>query len=349
MAFVKLDTGVLDSTLWIDRPCREIFITALLMAEPLELGEPLDQFEVRSLTKTGFVVPPGWYGFVRAAGVGIANRALMDMEIGLNALQRLGDIDPESRSKEHEGRRLVRVDGGYIILNYFKYRDRDHTAAERQQRLRERKKNIAKGPLLNDEEWKSVVAFYNGMCAYCGTEKWRDIDHVFPTSKGGKHEISNVVPACASCNSTKRAEIWEVPRKHPYMLRVTSRNEAVTSRIADADADADADAEGREKNQEKRVAVPAKPKKPPKENSASRIPDDFSLTPERRAVAEAERINPDRTFAKFVDYWRAASGAKARKVDWEATWRNWCRNDRDRQPYQGRQREMQPEPREFCK
>lgn len=28
---------------------------------------------------------------------------------------------------------------------------------------------------------------------------------------------------------------------------------------------------------------------------------------------------------KFVDYWRAKSGAGATKVDWPATWRNWLR------------------------
>lgn len=34
--------------------------------------------------------------------------------------------------------------------------------------------------------------------------------------------------------------------------------------------------------------------------------------------------------AKFLDHWAAAPGAKGRKVDWEATWRNWIRNSIDR-------------------
>lgn len=63
---------------------------------------------------------------------------------------------------------------------------------------------------------------------------------------------------------------------------------------------------------------------------ATRLPDDFSLTPERRLVAEAERLPAERTFAKFCDYWRAVPGAKGRKLDWDATWRNWCRSDKDR-------------------
>lgn len=30
---------------------------------------------------------------------------------------------------------------------------------------------------------------------------------------------------------------------------------------------------------------------------------------------------------QFRDYWLAQPGAKGRKVDWEATWRNWVRRD----------------------
>lgn len=140
MAFVKLDTGILNSTLWFERECREVFITALLMAEPRELHEPAAQYDARSLTTTGWFVPPGWYGFVDAAGVGIIARAMVDRERGLAALEQLGAPEETTRSADFEGRRLVRVDGGYIVLNFMKYRDRDYTAAERSKRYRLRQK-----------------------------------------------------------------------------------------------------------------------------------------------------------------------------------------------------------------
>ncbi len=139
MAFVKLDTGILNSTLWVERECREVFITALLMAMPREFTEPQPQIEVRTLNPTGFVAPAGWYGFVEAAGIGIVRRAMVDHEAGMSALERLGSEDPESRSKEYGGRRLIRVNGGYLVLNFLKYRDKDHTAAERARRYRDRK------------------------------------------------------------------------------------------------------------------------------------------------------------------------------------------------------------------
>ena len=140
MSFVKLDTGILHSTLWVERDLREVFITALLMAQPYEMKEPISQIAVRSLEDTGFVVPPGWYGFVRAAGIGIINQAQVEIEEGMKALEKLGSPDQESRTPDFGGRRMVRVSGGYLILNYMKYRDMDHGAAERMRKLRQRRK-----------------------------------------------------------------------------------------------------------------------------------------------------------------------------------------------------------------
>ena len=131
MPYVKLDAGILDSTLWMERGSRDIFITALLLAEPKEFSEPIRQIAVKSLDYTGFEVSPGWYGFVPAAGIGIINRAKIPVNEGFEALEKLGAEDIESRSHAFGGRRLVRVDGGYIVLNYMKYREFDHTAATR--------------------------------------------------------------------------------------------------------------------------------------------------------------------------------------------------------------------------
>lgn len=54
-----------------------------------------------------------------------------------------------SRSPEFGGRRLVRVDGGFIVLNFFKYRDKDYTATERMAKLRARRK--AQGVTANSD------------------------------------------------------------------------------------------------------------------------------------------------------------------------------------------------------
>lgn len=144
MAFVKLDCGMLDSTIWFDRDAREVFITALLMAVPHEITEETKQISVGSLKETGYTVPAGWYGFVAAAGPGIVHRAKVDETAGMAALERLCSPEESSRTPDFEGRRMIRVDGGYLILNYDRYRRKDHTAAERAQRYRDSHKSSSR-------------------------------------------------------------------------------------------------------------------------------------------------------------------------------------------------------------
>ena len=163
MAFVKLDSAMLNSSIWHQRDDRSVFVTALLMAEPFELADPMPQMEVRSLEKTGWVVPPGWYGFVRAAASGIIAQDGIEREAGLVVLEALGSPDPESRSPEYDGRRLVRISGGYIVLNYFQYRDRDHGAADRMRRLRERRKD---GKSDAPQQDPAITAFERAWALY---------------------------------------------------------------------------------------------------------------------------------------------------------------------------------------
>lgn len=56
---------------------------------------------------------------------------------------------------------------------------------------------------LSGAQWKAILRFYDGKCAYCGAEGKMTIDHVIPVAKGGKTESANIVPACRSCNSKK--------------------------------------------------------------------------------------------------------------------------------------------------
>lgn len=64
---------------------------------------------------------------------------------------------------------------------------------------------------------------------------------------------------------------------------------------------------------------------------ATRLPDDFQITTAMAAWA-TENV-PEIDYAtetmRFRDYWKSAAGAKARKTDWEATWRNWMRRTAD--------------------
>ncbi|MBI3932398.1 MAG: hypothetical protein HY317_03205 [Acidobacteria bacterium] len=113
MTFVKLDTNILDSSLWVEpADVRIAFITILAMAGP--------------------------DGVCPATAPGIARRANLPLDVVERALAVLEAPDPHSRSLAEGGRRVRRVDGGYLAVNYLKYRQRDHTVTERKRRQRER-------------------------------------------------------------------------------------------------------------------------------------------------------------------------------------------------------------------
>ena len=56
---------------------------------------------------------------------------------------------------------------------------------------------------LTDDEWVSLVDAWGG-CAYCGaTDTAFQRDCVLAISRGGRYTLTNVVPACRSCNASK--------------------------------------------------------------------------------------------------------------------------------------------------
>lgn len=72
---------------------------------------------------------------------------------------------------------------------------------------------------------------------------------------------------------------------------------------------------------------------------ATRIPDNFEPDEKMRAWFLGEQlgsvIDGKLEHAKFVDYWQATGGARGRKLDWPATWRNWMREAAERAQRRG--------------
>jgi hypothetical protein len=67
-----------------------------------------------------------------------------------------------------------------------------------------------------------------------------------------------------------------------------------------------------------------------KATRGARLPTNFE--PDFDFAKQNAVSNPIEEFAKFRDYWNAQAGAKAVKTDWQATWRNWCRNSKKTAP-----------------
>ncbi|MFI6493426.1 HNH endonuclease [Streptomyces sp. NPDC050564] len=71
-----------------------------------------------------------------------------------------------------------------------------------------------RGPLPS---WlrEAVLTSAGGWCTYCGSMGVRAevVDHVVPLEQGGADDITNLVPACRSCNASKRDRAPEQWRK----------------------------------------------------------------------------------------------------------------------------------------
>lgn len=73
---------------------------------------------------------------------------------------------------------------------------------------------------FTDYEKKTIYAKGNGRCAICGRPidfNSMTVDHKIPLSKGGTNELSNLQPACPTCNFLKNGltmdELEEKMRK----------------------------------------------------------------------------------------------------------------------------------------
>jgi hypothetical protein len=95
--YTKLFNSILASTIWReDDKTRIVWITLLAMADK--------------------------NGIADGSIPGLADFARVSVDDCRAALERLKQPDEDSRSKEHDGRRIAEVDGGWQILNHGKYR-----------------------------------------------------------------------------------------------------------------------------------------------------------------------------------------------------------------------------------
>lgn len=84
------------------------------------------------------------------------------------------------------------------------YRANPERFAVHLQKRRTAKLNNPGSVGISVRDWTRLVRHYQGRCSYCGTKP--DVihmEHVIPLSRGGRHAIGNVLPACPHCNLSK--------------------------------------------------------------------------------------------------------------------------------------------------
>lgn len=125
--------------------------------------------------------------------------------------------------------------------------------------------------------------------------------------------------------------------------KASARTRAKVSTQANTEAtpqaNTEANTEATTEASEQQNATPSQPqspiekKEPPnggsKENRGTRLPDNWAPSATLRQWCVDEGYSDADVQAeldKFRDYWPAQPGAKGRKADWDATFRNWMRN-----------------------
>jgi hypothetical protein len=100
MSFAKLDSGIINSTLWV---------------------QPHDVLRVW----IWFLSQADANGVVRTAAPALAHACMVPLDRTREILVLLESPDPDSRSNNDDGRRLRKLDGGWQIINYGAYRAGD--------------------------------------------------------------------------------------------------------------------------------------------------------------------------------------------------------------------------------
>lgn len=120
----KIFGKILDSSIWLESDTTRIVWLTLLAS--------MDQD-----------------GFCQFAAIGnLAQRAIVSIEAAATAVKILESPDLNSSDPDNEGRRIQRVDGGWMVLNSSKYRD-IVTAENARSKTRERVAKFRKKRLCN--------------------------------------------------------------------------------------------------------------------------------------------------------------------------------------------------------
>jgi hypothetical protein len=116
-------------------------------------------------------------------------------------------------------------------------------------------------------------------------------------------------------------------RVKAFRFRQRNVSPAVAQTPPETEADADTETEPEQSRSSLRVDARVGGDKPAAQR-ATRISAEWTPSPDDLAAARREGLSETdarRESAKFRDYFLAKAGKDAARLDWSATWRNWCR------------------------
>ncbi len=202
------------------------------------------------------------YGRVMGSVPGLANRARVPLDDARAAIRAFLDPDPDSRTKDFEGRRIEEIDGGWRLLNHAKYRelraedDRREQNRLAQARVRDRKRNASSKVSIGQHE--SAESAHTEAEA----EAVRDEGAIAPSSSAapttlplpGLSEVPKAIPNCphrkliamfvdaAPDMPRPRVESWDGTKALAMQARwkfiLTARRDGNGARYATSEAEA---------------------------------------------------------------------------------------------------------------
>jgi 5-methylcytosine-specific restriction endonuclease McrA len=85
----------------------------------------------------------------------------------------------------------------YMVNPDFRYHERQRNSEKKARNRQNHTVRLRQGAL------RQQFAAFDGNCCYCGSADRIVVDHFIPRSKGGPHVLTNLVPACHRCNTSK--------------------------------------------------------------------------------------------------------------------------------------------------
>ena len=174
--FTKLDNKILTSSIWNEPPETRVLWVSLLAASDEN-------------------------GFVTCSRSGLLRLSNIPEDKFNAGLECLMSPDEDSRTREYEGRRIEKIDGGYLILNYDKYRTSEiikrEQTKERVRKYRERKKGC------------NVTVMHGNAC---------NVTHALPSASASASASASVL---SLSNSIKKKKIIKEKFSIPTIEQVS--------------------------------------------------------------------------------------------------------------------------------
>lgn len=221
MSFSKLDSGITRSSVW---------------------NEPL---HVR-VVWVSFLAEKDENGFVSGSRIGLPRLFNVSQDQFDDALRVLESPDPNSRTADYDGRRIAKVDGGWIVLNHEKYRlDENKKKEQHREYMRKwREKNSSvnnceftefhtQSPSVSVSVSSSVSSFKEGVQGEpFHAAKFAEFRKAYPPNgstvdpgaeKAFYRELANKIdPDRIIASATAYSEFWKAmdPEAYPHVAYI---------------------------------------------------------------------------------------------------------------------------------